>query len=399
MGAGRVSQELKRSSLLFGLALVAFVSLGLPDTLLGVAWPSLRRTFDLPLDRLGVLLAATMTGYLASSLASGAVVRRLRVGGLLVASSGLIVLSSVGYALAPAWPVVVASGLVAGLGAGAVDSGINAFAATHFSAGRVAWLHAAWGVGATLGPLLMTAVLTAGFEWRAGYALLAVAISALALGFQRTRGLWNDDDGASSTAPSAPFASLGASLGERGVRANVALFFLFTGLEATPGHWAYTLLTEGRGLAPAMAGIAVSLYWASLTLGRLVSGALTHRYPPALVLRLCLAGLPLAALLVAGARGSAWLLLGLALLGLLAASVFPLLIAGTPTRVGSAHADNSVGFQVAAATLGGAVVPSVAGVLARHFGVEAIAGVLVSVALGVLVLHELVLRRERVIAA
>jgi fucose permease len=373
---------------------MAFVSLGLPDTILGVAWPSLRRSFGLPLDRLGVLLAAIMVGYLASSLASGAVVRRLRVGGLLVASSVLIVLSSIGYTLAPAWPVVVACGLVAGLGAGAIDSGINAFAAAHFSAGRVAWLHAAWGVGATLGPLLMTAVLAAGLEWRAGYALLAVIISALALGFQRTRGLWNDE-GTGAAAVSAPVASLRASLGQPGVRANVALFFLYTGLEATPGHWAYTLLTEGRGLAPALAGVAVSAYWGSLTVGRLVSGMVTHRYPPAFVLRLCLAGLPLAALVVASAREGPFLLLGLALLGLLGASVFPLLIAGTPSRVGVAHASNSVGFQVGAATLGGALVPSITGVLARLLGVEAIAAVLVSVALGVLVLHELVLRRER----
>lgn len=373
---------------------MAFVSLGLPDTLLGVAWPSLRRTFDLPLDRLGVLLTATMVGYLASSLASGAVVRRLRVGGLLVASSGLIVASAVGYAFAPAWPVVVGSGLVAGLGAGAIDSGINAYAAAHFSAGHVAWLHGAWGVGATIGPLLMTAVLSAGFAWRAGYALLALVISSLALGFYATRGLWDDESDRGAAALPAT-ASLRASLGQPSVRANLALFFLYTGLEATPGQWAYTFLTEGRGLAPSLAGIAVSIYWGSLTAGRLVSGAVTRRYSPAAVLRLCLAGLPLAALLLAVVREASGLLVGLGLLGGLGASVFPLLIAGTPTRVGALHTDNSVGFQVGAATLGGAVVPAVTGVLARLLGVEAIAGVLLSVALGVLVLHELVLRRER----
>jgi len=386
-----------RTSLLFTLALVAFVSLGLPDTILGVAWPSLRRTFGLPLDRLGVLLFATMAGYLASSLASGAVVRRLRVGGLLVASSGLIVASSVGYALAPAFSVVVACGLLAGLGAGAIDSGINAYAAAHFSAGRVAWLHAGWGIGATLGPLLMTTVFYAGLEWRWGYAVLAIIIFVLGVGFQRTRGRWDDDDATAPVAPSA--AALHRSLGHPGVRANVALFFLYTGLEATPGQWAYTLFTEGRGVAPSPAGIAVSVYWGSLTLGRFLSGAVTHRCPPAAVLRLCLAGLPVAALLVAVAQDGLFGLVALALLGLLCAPVFPLLIAGTPRRVGVTHADNSVGFQVGAATLGGAALPSITGVLARHLGVEAIAGVLVSVALGVLVLHELVLRRERATAA
>jgi len=373
---------------------LAFVSLGLPDTILGVAWPSLRRTFGLPVDRLGVLLSAIMIGYLASSLLSGAVVRLLRVGGLLVVSSGFIVASALGYATAPVFAVVVVSGLVAGLGAGAVDAGINAFAATHFSAGRVAWLHAAWGVGATLGPLLMTAVLAAGLEWRAGYLVLAAVIAVLALGFQWSRGLWNED-GPGAVVVTAPAASLWTSLRQPAVHANVALFFLYTGLEATPGQWAYTLLTESRGIAPSLAGIAVSAYWGSLTLGRILSGVVTRSVAPSAVLRICVAGLPMAALLVAWAREPPLLLLGLALLGLLGASVFPLLIAGTPTRVGVPHASNSVGFQVGAATLGGAVLPSITGVLARLIGVEAIAGVILAVALGVLVLHELVLRRER----
>lgn len=240
----------------------------------------------------------------------------------------------------------------------------------------------------------MTAVLSAGLEWRCGYALLAVVIGVLALGFQQTRGLW-DDDGTATAQVSSRAASLRASLGHPGVRANVVLFFLYTGLEASPGQWAYTLFTEGRGLLSSQAGIAVSVYWGSLTIGRLFSGAVTHRYPSAVVLRLCLVGVPLAALLVALARSALLGLVSLSLLGLLSASVFPLLIAGTPKRVGAVHAFNSVGFQVGAATLGAAVVPAITGVLARHLGVEAIAGVLVSVALGVLVLHELVLRRER----
>jgi hypothetical protein len=144
--------------MLLAIALAAFVSLGLPDAVLGVAWPSIRRTFSLPADQLGTLLASAMAGYLVSSFSSGAVVARLGVGWLLFWSSALMVVNSLAYALAPTWGVMVAASVLAGLGAGAIDAGINAFAAARFSPRRVSWLHASYGVGATLGPLLMTVV-------------------------------------------------------------------------------------------------------------------------------------------------------------------------------------------------------------------------------------------------
>ncbi len=381
-----------RPAVVFVLALVAFVSLGLPDAVLGVAWPSVRRTFGVPLDRLGLLLFATMAGYLTSSFLSGAIVRRLGVGGLLVASSAVVVASAVGYAISPLWIFVVLSGVPAGLGAGAIDASINAYAAARFPPGRVAWLHACWGIGATLGPLLMTGVLAAGLSWRFGYVVLAVVLSCLGLGFYATRRLW--EMGGATPGPTAP-ASLGESLRHGRVQANIALFFLYTGLESTAGQWGYSLFTEGRGVTPTWAGVGVGAYWASLTLGRLVSGALAHRHAPALLLRGGVALVPLGALLVASSRDPLLGFAGLALIGFVGGPIFPLLISGTPERTGGGHADNAVGFQVAAACLGAAALPALAGVLARAYGIETIAGFLLASALLVLVLHELVLMTER----
>ena len=154
--------------LLAGLAFAAFISLGLPDGLLGVAWPSIRATFGLPVSQLGPLLALIMAGYLASSFLSGALVARWGVGRLLVWSNVLIVVSCSGYALAPRWGVMLACGLLAGLGAGAIDAGINAYTAAHFAPRVMSWLHGSWGLGAALGPLIMTAVLASGLAWRWG---------------------------------------------------------------------------------------------------------------------------------------------------------------------------------------------------------------------------------------
>jgi len=382
-----------RPYVVFLLALVAFVSLGLPDTVQGVAWPSLRRTFGQPVDRLGLLLLTTMAGYLISSFLSGPLVRRVGVGGLLVGSSAVVVASVLGYALAPRWGFVVLSALPAGLGAGAIDASINAYAAARFPPGRVAWLHASWGIGATIGPLLMTSVLALGLSWRFGYGALAVILTCLGLGFYRTRLLWTLGESTSGSLPSP--ATLGNSLRHPRVQANVLLFFLYTGIESTAGQWAFTLFTEGRGALPTWAGVGVGAYWASLTAGRIVSGALALRYPPALLLRGAVALVPVFALLVATTRDPLVGFTGLAFLGFVGGPIFPLLISGTPERTGRGHADNAVGFQVAAACLGAAALPALGGILARACGIEAIAVFLVASALVVLAVHEVVLLGER----
>jgi fucose permease len=179
------------------------------------------------------------------------------------------------------------------------------------------------------------------------------------------------------------------------LRANVVLFFFYTGVEAMAGQWAFSLFTEGRGFSPESAGASVSAYWASLTLGRIVSGAFAHRVSPAFLLRASVALVPLFAFLVAAARGPASAFAALALLGFAGGPVFPLLIAGTPERVGEAHGPNTVGFQVAAACLGSAALPAAAGLLTRAYGIEAISASLVVSALVAFALHEWVLWRER----
>src|SRR5688572_5321497 len=161
-------------SLLLALAFVAFISLGLPDGILGVAWPSIRRTFHVPLSQLGYLLMAGTMGYFLSSFFAGAFERKLGIGGVLLASNLLVFVSLVGNALAPAFPWMLCFGFAGGLGAGAIDAAINHFAARSFPPRWVSWMHACYGIGATIGPLIMTAVIVSGLSWRYGYASIAV---------------------------------------------------------------------------------------------------------------------------------------------------------------------------------------------------------------------------------
>jgi fucose permease len=370
----------------FLLALLAFVSLGLPDAVQGVAWPSVRRTFDLPLDRLGMLFFSMIAGGLTSSFLSGTLVRRFGVGGVLIGSCVLVTTSAAGYALAPVWLVMVLSALCAGLGAGAIDAGINTYAATRFHPGRVAWLHASWGIGAMLGPLVMTAVLSAGLSWRWGYAALAAAIATLSIAFFRTRRQW--DVGITEDGHAEKPATLAESLRRPIVWASALLFFVYTGVEATAGQWAYSLFTEARGMAGPAAGVATSVYWGSLTASRVLSGILAHHIAPARLLRVYVLAVPIAAGVVASSLGPSADVVFLALIGFGCGPIFPFMIASTPERLGATHSANGVGIQVASAGLGFAVLPSTAGVLARAYGLEAVAAFLGACAIVLWLVYE-----------
>jgi fucose permease len=383
---------------LTSLAILAFVSLGLPDGVLGVAWPSMRGALGLGMAELGGLLAAAMLGYLVSAAASGTLVARLGVGRLLLASSLVMTASSLAYALAPGRALALGAALLAGLGGGAIDAGINAYAARRFSPRLVTWLHACYGVGAMLGPLLITGVIAVGWSWRVGYGLLATALGAMALAFAATRSAWDaPGDGleAAPLAPQAPAATLGETLARPRVWLNLVLFFLYTGLEVTAAQWAYSLFTEARGVDMRPAGLAVSAYWASLSVGRVLVGALAPRHSPEQLLRVSLILAPVGGVMLWWAPQPLLGLLGLAMLGLAFAPIYPLLIAITPERLGHRYVTQAVGLQVAVAYLGTAALPGLGGVLAATAGLEVIPPLLLGGCLALILLHEGAARHDR----
>lgn len=383
--------ERKIGLLLTGLAYLGFVSIGLPDGLNGVAWPSIRAEFGLPIDALGALLVMTTSGYLVSSFSSGRLLAQMGVGALLALSCAATAASLLAYALAPAWWMMAAFGGLAGLGAGAIDAGLNTFAATHFSAQRVNWLHAWYGLGALSGPVLMTGLLERGHRWQTGYALVGLAQFVLALGFGLTRRQWSDGSAAAAsgeTATSERAASIFSTLRLPVVWCSIAVFFVYTGLEATAGAWAYSLLTEARAVPVMTAGLWVSVYWGGLTAGRVVSALMARRVPVRAWLRGCVIGQAVGAVLLWADLSYLSSFGGLALLGVASGPIFPSLIAATPARLGERHTANGVGFQIAAAVLGQALLPAFVGVLARQFGLEIIGPALLAAAAALFALHE-----------
>lgn len=375
------------------IAYVAFVSLGLPDSVIGVAWPSIRKALALPLDALGPYFLVGTAGYLLSSFNSGRIVARWGVGLVLAVSSLLTALSLLGYVLSATWPVIVGLSFLGGCGAGAIDSGINTFAAIRFTHRHVNWLHACWGIGAATGPAIMTGVLNTGASWRAGYVVIFGILLALTAGFFATLRLWKIDAG--HEAKEDPHARRRITLALPSAWLSMAVFYVYCGIESSAGQWSYSLLVESRSIRPVTAGLWVSLYWASLTAGRFLVGSIANRVPPVRLLRLCMAGAAAGAALLALRVGHGTEALGLGVTGFSLAAIFPTLIAQTPRRFDSAHIANAVGFQVAAASLGIATIPALVGVVARRLGLEIVPLFLVAAAGAMIVLHEAVVRLAR----
>ncbi len=362
------------------LAFIAFVALGLPDGLLGVGWPSIRTGFSIPLDAIGIFLTAVVAGYMTSSFLSGFLLSRMGVGRMLAASCFLTGTALIGYTLVPQWWMMVLLGVFAGLGAGAIDAGLNTYVAAHFGEGLMQWLHASWGVGITTGPIIMTFGLTTLNTWRFGYRVVGGFQIALAACFVLTLAMWNQNHAAADSSDSAGAEKkltdyktpIGETLRQPQVWLSVLLFFLYVGAESALGTWTYTLLTESRGVDKALAGFFAGSYWFTFTIGRIVAGLGARRVG---INKLVLGGLTGALL---GAGLLIWNpsemanVLAVAIIGLSIAPIFPAMMSGTRTRVGDHYAANTIGMQMAATGLGMAAIPGLMGVLARQVSLEVI---------------------------
>ena len=233
------------------LAFIAFIALGLPDSLLGVGWPSMRAHFDVPLDALGMLLITGTAGYLVSSFNSGQLIARLGVGRLLAFSCALTGAALIGYTFVPAWWMMVALGVFTGLGAGAIDAGLNTYAAANFSPRVMQWLHASYGVGVTFSPLIMTFAISTLNTWRSGYHIVGIVQLALAGCFMLSVPLWHRHEQQAVREQTPRLTDYKTpvleTLRQPRVWLSILLFIIYVGAEVTLGTWAYSLLTESRG--------------------------------------------------------------------------------------------------------------------------------------------------------
>ncbi len=369
------------------IAFVAFISLGAPDAVLGVAWPDIQLEFGLPSAGIGLILASSATGYFLSSTFAGTVMRYIPLGWLLVISTGLVAVGLFGYSFVPfvPWFMILAFGI--GAGSGAIDTGLNAYATEHFSATTMNWLHGFFGIGAMLGPFVMTAVLTSGASWQTGYVLVAGFVLLMAIIFVVFRRVWEEPAGRREERHESS-VSLMTALRQRSAVVQIAVFFVYCGVEVVAGQWGFTVLRDRFGASEGMAGFWVGMYWGSIAAGRLLFGPLVDRVGARLIVRISL---------VATILGAAFYVVplyeiavaGLLVTGLGLAIVFPTLITLTSRRLPAPMVTHTVGFSVAAAVAGGAALPTLAGVLKGTTGTDAIPWLILVLAVGTFGLNEL----------
>jgi fucose permease len=385
------------------LAYIAFIALGMPDGLLGVGWPSIRASFSIPLDAIGMLLAASVAGYMTASFFNGPLISRLGVGPVLAGSCALTGVALIGYTLVPEWWMMVFLGVFAGLGAGAIDAGLNTYAATHFSEGLMQWLHASWGVGVTLGPIIMTIALTTMDSWRMGYRVVGVFQLVLAICFVLTMAMWVQNKGQKGIPESKQLTDyktpIWDTLRQPQVWLSTLLFFLYVGAETSLGTWTYSLLTEARGIDRTIAGFFAGSYWATFTVGRVVAGLFAKRIGVHLLVLGGLAGATLGAGLLIWNPSEGANVLAVSLIGISIAPIFPAMMSGTSRRVGAHFAANTIGMQMAATGFGAAVIPSLMGILARRLSLEVIPICLLVVYAGLAVVYLLANRPQKPLKA
>lgn len=384
------------NALLLVLSFVGFIALGLPDAVIGVAWPALRTYFDLHQDALGPLFITVTVGSVMASTATGMILSRIGIGDLLALSCAITAIALFGYTIAPSWIVLVSLGLLTGFGAGAIDAAINTHAATRYSARLVNVLHAFYGVGAAAGPALMTAVLTAGQEWQLGYRIIVGVEIVLAVAFILSRRQWPPPV-AHHEEHHRP-ARLAETIRLGKVQLSLLVFFVYTGCEAAAGAWVFSLLYEARDIATAAAGTAVTLYWGGLFASRLGYAFLPANANPNAVVQLCIVTALGSVLTLALNLHPIVDTVAIALMGFAAGPIFPSLIATTPARVGPKHTANTVGFQISIAAVGLAALPALCGLVAQHLGLEIIPIVL-TVCWSILLAAYLALRRTELATA
>lgn len=348
---------------LLGLSFAGFIALGLPDGALGVAWPSIADDRSRRLGELGLLLVLYTSGYMTSTVANGHLMGRFGLGRMLPVSSSAAAIALAAYAFGAGWWALVVATVILGFAAGLIDAGVNAYAALTHGSRVMNLLHASFGLGATLGPLVMTlAIETA--SWERGYAVLAGVQAALAVAFWRTRDRWSLEVPADNRSRGRGRDPL--------LVVSLLVFFVYGGVEVGVGQWSFTLLTEGRGVGPVAAGLLVTGYWGSFTLGRLATAGIgDRRKPETMVLGGIFAAL--AGTMLLWWEPAAWLgAVALLVVGLALAPVFPLLTLLTPGRLGPGFAPTAIGYQLAAATVGAAVIPGLLGLGVEQFGVASL---------------------------
>ncbi len=369
--------------LLLVIIYLAFISLGLPDAVLGSAWPVMRQDVQASVEYAGLIALVVSLGTVVSSLMTVNLIRRFGIGPIVAVSVSLTALALVGFATSQlAWALLCLA-VPLGLGAGAVDSALNNFVALHYRAKHMNYLHSFWGVGATAGPLIMANYIALEGGWRQGYWVIAsvqwvlVVVLLCALPLWKVAGRSLEDSGSHV----APVVSNRQALAMEGVSLQLLVFFCYCSVELGAGLWSASFLIQERGTLASQAALWVAIYYGGITAGRFVCGAVAQRLSEVIMIRigaiLMVSGAVLLALPV-----QSWVAnMGLLFIGFGCAPVFPNTLHLTPVRFGKGASQAIIGLSMATAYVGNTLVPPAMGLALKHVSFAALPYILLAFAL------------------
>lgn len=382
--------------LLLAIIYLAFISLGLPDALLGAAWPSMYPQFDVPVSYAGIISMIIALGTVVSSLQSDRLTKKLGTGKVTALSVLMTALALFGFATSHSFGMLCLWAIPYGLGAGSVDASLNNYVALHYESRHMSWLHCMWGIGASAGPYIMGYALTAGWGWNSGYHIIAVLQIVLTAILLCSLPLWKQrpaevlQDGKVQPAKA---LSIREVLQLAGAREILVCFFCYCALEQTTGLWASSYLTLHKGVSADTAATFASMFYLGITVGRALSGFLTMKLNDVQMIRLGEVIIGIGVLVMLLPFGQSLSLAGLILIGLGCAPVYPCVIHSTPAHFGADKSQAIIGIQMACAYVGTCLMPPVFGLIANHITVALLPVYLLIILVLMVIMHELLCKK------
>lgn len=374
--------------LLLAIIYLAFISLGLPDGLLGAAWPSMYPQLGVEVSGAGAVSMTIALGTIASSLLSDRLTWRFGAGKVTAVSVAMTACALFGFSTCTEYWMLLLWAVPYGLGAGGVDASLNNYVALHYSSRHMSWLHCMWGVGASTGPYIMGWVLSGGHHWSGGYRIVGALQILLTAVLFLTLGLWKNRQTEAENAQPVPMKQVFSIPGAREI---LVTFFCYCGLEQTAGLWASSYLTLSRGVERSTAAFFAGLFFLGMTLGRAVNGFLTVKFDDKTLIRMGAAviGLGVAAMALPGNLALA----GLLLVGLGCAPIYPCIIHSTPANFGPERSQALIGVQMASAYVGTLLLPPLFGLIANHIGAWTMPVYLLAILALMVWMHERMLKK------
>lgn len=385
--------------LLLAVIYLSFISLGLPDSLLGAAWPSMYQGFGVPVSYSGVIFCIISVGTVISSLQSDRLTRRLGAGWVTAISVGMTAAALFGFSVSNSFWALCLWAIPYGLGAGSVDAALNNYVALHFASRHMSWLHCMWGIGASVGPYIMGAALATSAGWHMGYRIISLiqivltAIILLSLPLWKTASAKEEAEQADTPAQALTLKQI---FRIPGVKAVLITFFCYCSLEQTTSLWASSYLVLAKGIAPETAAGFASLFFIGITAGRALCGFLTLKWNDTQMVRIGVVTIALGVAAMLLPLGETVTLAGLTLIGLGCAPIYPSIIHSTPAHFGADKSQAIIGVQMASAYIGNCLMPPLFGLIANRTTISIFPYYLLVILVVMGYMHEVLQKKTKV---